>query len=171
MTHQLPKVKKHVSKYVPGDSSRDQTLSPKPWPNFIPDGWRSPFQPLISGHVFTHSPSQKGHKELPGWWTCAKNHRQIRTFSTWPVFCMALRVESGPTCWRFPDICSQRFGGMVSSLDTIFQAFHYHQIVTMVKKGQMKIQANLFNGWMLHDIFGVFFGGVRLCFAIRQVSK
>ena len=32
-------------------------------PNFIPDRWRSRFHPLKG---FTFSPSQKGHKELPG---------------------------------------------------------------------------------------------------------
>ena len=40
-----------------------------PWPNFIPDRWRSRFQPFQKGHV--NSPSQKGHD---------LNH-QVRYFS------------------------------------------------------------------------------------------
>ena len=43
--------------YHPGDSSSRDLLK-------IPDPWRSPFQPF---QRVTFSPSQEGHKELPGW--------------------------------------------------------------------------------------------------------
>ena len=49
----------------PGDSSRDL---------FVPDRWRSRFT-FEKGHV--NSPSQKGHKELPGVGYCgSKNFAQ-----------------------------------------------------------------------------------------------
>ena len=41
----------------PGDSIRDL---------FSPDGRRSPFQPLSSGHVFTHHPKKVTNAESPG---------------------------------------------------------------------------------------------------------
>ena len=39
----------------PGDSIRDL---------FLPDRWRSPFQPLSSGHVFTHHPKRSRKRSI-----------------------------------------------------------------------------------------------------------